>query len=56
MKGIWIRYTSMWTKTEKISRFDTDKEALWFKDQVKGEILPWGDGQELLQKGTQRDG
>ena len=49
----WIRYTSMWTKAEKIRSFDNEKEALWFKDQVKGEILPWGGGQRLISMQTE---
>lgn len=49
-KRIWIRYTSMWTKNERICSFDNEKEALWFKDQVRGEILDWGYGAELKKK------
>ena len=49
-KRYWIRYTSMWTKTEKIASFDSDKEALSFKAQVNGEILPWGGGAELISR------
>lgn len=37
----WIRYTSMWTHTEKIASFDTYEEADWFRKQVNGEFLDW---------------
>ena len=45
----WVRFISKWTKDYKILSFDTEKEALWFKSQVDGEILPWGGGKKYYE-------
>ena len=37
----WVKFISMWTKTQQIHSFDTEEEAKWFADQVNGEILDW---------------
>ena len=54
-KGYWVKgypYNSPDKKTHRenpvIHRFDTRKEAEFFKSQVaQGEILPWGDGESI---------
>ncbi len=47
----WVRYTSMWTNTEKIASFDTEEEAIYWKNTQKyAEILPWGGGEKLIEK------
>lgn len=51
MKGYWVIGRPYHKKDEVIHRFDSLKEARFFKGQIaSGRILDWGDGVKLTKE------
>lgn len=37
----YVKFTNVWTNKVQINSFDTEKEAVFFANQINGEILDW---------------